>query len=164
MIVLIEASHLPGRHYGPNPNGDWYEHVHVGLCTRSRATGADAVVPNRPWSVVDLVPGDAPSARWEFDVTLRDTATRIDFAGPYVRGPRIDRHVGLAWGEVPGDGTFRLFRGVKLQFCDIPAQTMRDAMLPGGRLVGRFELSDANGDPRCARVRPPDITWSVEPV
>jgi len=164
MIVLIEASQLPGRRYGPNADGKWYENVHVGLCRGPKAMEMDVVMPKRPWSVPDQVVGDAPWAHWEFEVPTRDSGNGIDFAGPFARGPRIDRHIGLAWGDVPGDGTFRLFRCAKLRFSDIPVRILKDALLPGRRLVGRLRLTDPTGNPRCARVRPPDIAWSAEPT
>jgi Family of unknown function (DUF5990) len=34
-------------------------------------------------------------------------------------------------------------------------------MRPGGQLVARVRLTDSNGNPICARLRPPDITWSA---
>ena len=49
-----------------------------------------------------MVAGNAPTARWEFDVVVRECEGEIDFGGPVVRGKRGDRHIGLAWGELPG--------------------------------------------------------------
>ena len=43
-----------------------------------------------------------------------------DFTGPAVGGDRTDRHLGLAWGDVPGDGTLHMFRGAKLRLVDVP--------------------------------------------
>ena len=42
---------------------------------------------------------------------MRRDQDGFDFSGPFVRGDRADRHLGLAWGDAPGDGTLRLFRG-----------------------------------------------------
>ena len=36
-------------------------------------------------------------------------------------------------------------------------------MRPGHRLVARVRLTDAKGNPICARIRPPYIAWSAEP-
>jgi len=36
-------------------------------------------------------------------------------------------------------------------------------MRPGRRLVARVRLTDARGNPVCARVHPPALTWSAEP-
>ena len=37
-------------------------------------------------------------------------------------------------------------------------------MRPGRRLLARVRLTDARGNPVCARVRPPAITWSARPL
>jgi Family of unknown function (DUF5990) len=48
VLVEIAGTDLPGRRCGPNPEGRWYENIHVGLGRAPKLTG--------------LVPGDAPSA------------------------------------------------------------------------------------------------------
>jgi hypothetical protein len=111
--------------------------------------------------VVELVPGDAAGARWEFDVTLKANEAGVDFGGPYVRGNSGDRHVGLAWGDVE-DGAFHLFRGAKLRLDQVDAATLHDAAEADRCLLGRVGLTDAKGNPRCASVRPPTIVWSAE--
>jgi hypothetical protein len=160
MIVVIEGSDLPGLRRRPDPNGRGHENVHVGLC--KQGWRELPVVEGRPWGVTDLVAGNARAARWQFEVVVRKGVGGIDFAGPFVRGKRGDRHTGLAWGELPGDDTFRLFRGAKLRLDAIDPDVIRDAATPGRCLVGRLALTDAKGNPRCASVRPPDIVWSVE--
>jgi Family of unknown function (DUF5990) len=162
MKVVVEGTDLPGTRCKPPASGDGYANVHVGLCTRSAKSAGPAIVPSRPWHVVDLVPGDAPGARWEFDIVVREDENGQDFGGPFVRGNRGDRHIGLAWGELPGDGTFRLFRGAKLRLEAIDPTIVRAANQPGARLVARLGLTDAKGNPRCASVRPPTIAWSAE--
>ena len=107
------------------------------------------------------VPGDAESARWEVPVTVRRDADDFDFSGPFVGGTRDDRSLGLAWGEVPGDGTLRLFRGAKLRLVDVDPALSEEAMQPGHRLVARIRLTDPRGNPVCARVHSPALTWSV---
>lgn len=67
VIVVIKCTDLPGIRCGPRPEGGWYENVHVGLCVRGANQPGMTVVPARPWSVGDLVPGDADQANWEFD-------------------------------------------------------------------------------------------------
>ena len=66
-------------------------------------------------------------------------------------------------GDVPGDGTLRLFRGAKLRLVDIDSAIIEQAIGPGRRLVARIRLTDARGNPVCARVHPPALTWSAEP-
>ena len=148
LLVDIEGTDLPGRRCHPNSQGEGYENIHVYLGRR-----------NAPR---DLVPGDAPSAAWHLDVSIRpDGAGGFDFGGPLVHGKRGERFLALWWGTVASDGTFTLFRGAKLRFADIEQVTLQEAMQPGKRLVGRLGLTDAKGNPRCASVRPPVIQWSV---
>jgi hypothetical protein len=160
--VLIDGFDLPGLTCHPEPNGTVHRSVHVAL------TGCD---DDRPYldlpgrggaRALEPVPGDAPSARWEAPVTVRRGDDGFDFGGPFVRGVRDDRHLGLAWGDVPGDGTLRLFRGAKLRLVDVAPGLIEAAMQPGHRLVARIRLTDVKGNPVCARVHPPALTWSVE--
>ncbi|MBJ7596850.1 MAG: monooxygenase [Candidatus Nephthysia bennettiae] len=162
MLVVIEGFDLPGLRCGPDPEGRWYESVHVGVCAIGSGRAGTAVVPPRPWSVTGLVAGDAPAARWELQVAVRRLGDGIDFGGPFVRGKRGDRHVGLAWGELPGDGAFRLFRLAKLRLDLIEPAAIEAASEPGGLLLGRLGLTDRRGNPLCASVRPPGIAWSAE--
>jgi hypothetical protein len=102
-------------------------------------------------------PGDAPSARWEAQVTVRRDADGFDFSGPYVRGGRTDRHLFLAWGDVLGDGTLRLVRGSKLKLGLVEPRVIEDAMRPEHRLLARIRLTGAApGEPA--------LTWSAGPA
>jgi len=163
LVVRIEGFDLPGRSCRPGPDGSGYHNVHVGI-EDDRADAAGLPVPGRRWVATELVPGDAESASWEVAVTIRRGEDGIDFGGHFVRGDRSDRHLGLIWGEVPGDGTFRLFRGAKLRLVDVDRAVVEQAWQPGFVLVARVRLTDARGNPICARVRPPDITWSASPA
>ena len=120
-------------------------------------------MPGNPWLATEPVPGDAPSARWEVAVTVRRGEDGFDFSGPFVRGDRTDRNLGLAWGDLPGDGTLQMFRGAKLRFAEVEPAMIEDAMRPGCALVARVRLTDARGNPVCARIRPPAITWTAGP-
>jgi hypothetical protein len=161
LTVVIEGYDLPGRSCQPEPDGTAHRNVHVALCGHSKDRPA-LVMIDRPYLATEPVPGDAPSARWEAPVTVRRSDDGLDFSGPFVRGDRADRHLGLAWGDVPGDGTLRLFRGAKLRLVDVEPRLIEEAMRPGGRLVARVRLTDARGNPVCARVRPPGIAWSAQ--
>ena len=163
LVVVIEGYDLPGRSCRPGPEGTGYHNVHVALPSNVKDRPGLAV-PDRRWQAAEAVPGDARSARWEVEVKIRRGEDGIDFGGPFVSGDRADRNLGLAWGEVPGDGTFRLFRGVKIRLVDVDPGIVEDALRPGHQLVARVRLTDARGNPICARVRPPDIAWSAEPA
>ena len=41
-------------------------------------------------------------------------------------------------------------------------EAWEEAIRPGHRLVARVRLTDARGNPVCASVHPPAITWSAE--
>jgi hypothetical protein len=112
-------------------------HVHVGV--------------QRGRDVVDLVSSAAAVAEFAFDVDVRNGR----FTGPYVHGKGDERFVYLSWGEIVG-GTFTMFRRAKLQL-----DSLDPATCDGRSVEGRLGLTDDRGDPRCASVRPPTITWTV---
>ena len=124
--------------------------------------GTDAHVGvQREREVIELVPADASEAEWTFDVTtkpLDDGST--DFGGPFVHGRRGERFLYLSWGTVGANGEFEMFRRAKLMFADCRDEVLAEA-LRRGNLVCRVRMTDAHGNPRCARVREPDATWSV---
>lgn len=163
LTVVIEGYDLPGLSCRPEPDGTGHRNIHAGLVSRDKDRPG-LVVPDRPWRAAEPVPGDAPSARWEVPVTLRRDGDGFDFGGPFVGGGRANRNLGLAWGDVPGDGTLRLFRAAGLRLVDVDSALIEKAMRPGWRLVARVRLTDANGNPVCARVRPPALTWSAQPA
>ena len=162
LTVVIEGYDLPGITCRPEPGEPAHRNVHVAVSGKSKDRTA-LVVPDRPGLAIEPVPGDAKSARWEVPITVRRDADGFDFTGPFVGGARDDRNLGLAWGDVPGDGTLRLFRGAKLRLVDVDPALIEEAMRPGHRLVARVRLTDSRGNPVCARVHPPALTWSVRP-
>jgi Family of unknown function (DUF5990)/Domain of unknown function (DUF5655) len=164
MNVLIDGFDLPGLSCHPEPDGTVHRTVHVALSGRDEARPYLDLPGRGGARALEPVPGDAPSARWEVPVTVRrPDDDGFDFGGPFVRGARDDRHLGLAWGDVPGDGTLVIFRGAKLRLVDVDPGVIEAAMRPGHRLVARIRLTDVRGNPVCARVHPPALTWSAEP-
>jgi Family of unknown function (DUF5990) len=145
LVVTLEGYDLPGRNCAPVDAGERYENVHVGV--------------QRGAEVVELVPGDAEDAKWTFEITVRAGPDgTMDFGGPFVHGRRGDRFLYLSWGVV--DHRFGMFRRAKLHFADCPAEVLA-AALTSGELRCRVRLSDECGNPRCARVRPPDARWTA---
>jgi hypothetical protein len=156
LTVVIETLGLPGRIFCAGPDAPRFHNVHLAL----RSTSKDRVgltVPGHPWRATEPVPGDARSARWEVEVTVRRGPDDLDFGGPFVRGDRTDRHLGIAWGDVSADGTFRLIRGSKLKLADVDPALVAEAMRPGSQLVARIRYTDAEGQ----LIRPADLTWSA---
>ena len=110
---------------------------------------------NRPDGLLDLHPG-APQAGWSLDCTIDGT----DVRGPYIQGPPGGRFIYLSWGAVDDGGQFNMFRRAKLMFEDVPADVLESAAQTG-LLIGTLALTDAKGNPVCARVRPPQIRWTA---
>ena len=147
MHIRLEGSDLPGHGPDAHAHALRLRNVHVGV--------------QRKAEVLDLVPADALRAAWSFEVTSREVDELLDVGGPWVHGRPGARFLYLSWGAVTADG-FAMFRRAKLMFGDIPTDVLRAAHDDGGVLVGRLGLTDATGQPVCARIRPPFITWTVE--
>ncbi|MFI0352879.1 DUF5990 family protein [Actinomadura sp. 9N407] len=136
MLIRIEATDLPGR---------TQENVHIGVQSRGR-----------PDELLGLHPGDAPSAVWTLECDTKDG----DITGRHVQGGPRERFIYLSWGRVGEDNTFTMFRRAKLMFDGIEPGILENAAR-SGVLVARLGLTDTSGQPLCAAVRPPLITWSA---
>ncbi|MEU4420501.1 DUF5990 family protein [Actinoplanes sp. NPDC024001] len=147
MRMRIEGHDLPGRAGAPQAEQLRLGGVHVGVQRKSE--------------VVERVPVHAERAVWEFEVATREVDGLVDVGGPWVHGRPGARFLYLSWGAVDGE-EFAMFRRAKLLFGDIPGALLREAAAGRGVLVGRLGLTDADGGPRCARVRPPDLAWTLE--
>ena len=138
MLVRIAGVNLPGRRWAT------YDNIHVGV--------------QRGREVVDLVPGDAADATWEFSV---DALGDGDVRGPHAQGRRGDRFFYLSWGTVAGPGTFEMFRRAKLMLAGVDPEVMAAAAEPDHVLLATMSLTGGDGGPRCAAVRPPAISWTA---
>ena len=147
MKVVVVGVDLPGRTFC-EPDGTPLPDVRVGIQVRQEPVG--------------LVPGDAPEARWEVDVTtVVDQDLHLDFRGPAVHGKRGERFLYLTWGNVDADGSFRMFRRAKLMLNRAEVQIVERAVATNQALVATVRLTDERGWPRCARVDPPAIAWTL---
>jgi hypothetical protein len=151
VLIRIEGHDLPGRPGAPQAEALRLGGVQVGV----QRTG-----PGRVAEVVQRVPVHAESAVWELDVAVRQVDGLVDVGGPWVHGRPGARFLYLSWGAVDGDD-FAGFRRAKLMFGDIPGPLLLAAAAGEGTLVARLGLTDAQGGPRCARVRPPDLSWEL---
>ena len=145
--IRIEASRLPGRACGQGSLQ--YGNVHVGVQRRGR-----------PEEFLGLFPGDAPSAEWRLECRAAQTPQGFDITGPYVQGRPGGRFVYLSWVNLDGDGAPAMFRRAKLM-ADALDPAVVEAATRSGVLLARLGLTDAEGRPLCAAVRPPAITWSA---
>jgi len=158
ITVAIEATSLPGLTC-PSADGGEHHGIHIALCVKKTTSPTALEVPGKRGVVIEPVPGDAATARWKATVTVRrDPEGSLDFSGPDVLGDRADRHLYLAWGTLPADGTMRLVRGSKLALGAIDPGLVEDALRPGRVLVARIRLT------RTGTLKGPSITWSGEPV
>jgi hypothetical protein len=149
VVVQVNGRNLPGASCGPPPGSlEPYTNVHVSL---------------GPWGAPQgLVRGDAPSATWRVEVRPVELADgTIDLRGPTVSGRRGERCLYLNWGTVDEDGRFHLFRRGKVLLGEIGSHLVREAVEAGAELHCTIDLTDARGNPVCARLRPPAIGWSV---
>ena len=137
MRLVIRGRDLPGA---ACPG---YDRIGVGLQVRSDPVG--------------VVVGNAADARWETDVTVAGD----DFRGPAVHGKRGERFVYLTWGDLSGGG-FEMFRRAKLMLSRVDPGLVEQATADDRCLVADVVLTDEKGNPRCARVDPPAVRWSVE--
>jgi hypothetical protein len=144
--VVIEGHDLPGRQFCSD--GAPLQNVHVAV-----QVGKDPLDPVR---------ADADSVRWELDVhPVVDDGT-VDVRGPAVHGRRGERFFYLTWGEVGAAGSFAMFRRAKLMIGDIDPELLSAAAGADGTLTGSLSLTDEHGGPRCARVRPPVVSWRAD--
>ena len=143
MRIVIEGHDLPGATFVSD--GTPLRNVHVAVQVGSQPVG--------------LVRGDADRAHWEVDVRAVSADGGVDLRGPAVHGKRGERFFYLTWGDVGADNSFTMFRRAKLMVGDIDSDLLAAAARDDGRLVATVSLTDELGCPRCARVRPPVISW-----
>ncbi|GGZ21261.1 hypothetical protein GCM10010387_12860 [Streptomyces inusitatus] len=138
LTLRITGRELPG-----SVCGEWTD-VHIGT---QRGREPD-----------QLVRADAAEAVFEIPLSTVTAADGgVDFRGPHVQGRRGARFVYLTWGELPPGGEFAVFRRAKLFLADLPEA----AIASGGTAETAVALTDSQGLPLCAALRPPLISWST---
>ena len=146
MEIVVHGHHLPGRDF--RNVGVPIHNVHVGVQIRQ--------------DPVALVRADAKSAEWRVEVRVETVDGTFDFKGPAVHGSRGGRFLYLTWGDVGQNGEFAMFRRAKLMLDDVDPDLIRRALADSKPLRAVIDLTDGYGGPRCARVGPPDLVWSVD--
>lgn len=146
--IRIEAFDLPG-HARATGGGPGRADVRVGVQRR----GA-------PGEILDPQPGDAAAALWTLECRTLDGPGGVDITGPHVQGRPGARFIYLSWGTVDAAGGFTMFRRAKLML-DALSPDMVAAAVRSGVLLARLGLTDTRGEPLCAAVRPPAVTWSA---
>ena len=143
MRIVIEGHDLPGAEFVSD--GVPLHNVHVAVQIGKEPVG--------------LVRGDADRARWVIEVRTIEADGRVDLRGPAVHGKKGERFLYLTWGDVGADDSFGMFRRAKLMIGDIEPEMLAAATREDGVLVASLSLTDERGGPRCARVKPPVISW-----
>lgn len=134
--IRIEARDLPSRSCGPGPEAPEGRHnVHVGVQRRGK-----------PGELLDVVPGDASSARWCVEAHRKGD----ELKGPYIEGRPGDRFIYLSWVDIDEAGTATMFRRAKLML-DAVTPELLTAAERTGVLTARLGLTDDKGGPRCGR-------------
>ena len=147
--VTVDGHDLPGLSCGLDLDGLPCDDVHVGLVRAARPSNSCAGTRSGP-------AGRSTSS----SVLTNDGA--LDYGGPFVHGRRGERSLGLRWVRLTHDDELDGFRAAKLRLSDLDPRIVEQALLHGRALVARLGLTDDDGYPRCASVRPPDVSWSVE--
>ena len=145
MRVDITGVNLPGATFCRS-DGSTMGNVHVGVQVGK--------VP------AQLVRADVSRATWHVEVDVVFNDGEHDFRGPAVQGKRGERFIYLTWGNVSTDGEFEMFRRAKLMLHRVDSALIESAR-QGGALAAVVDLTGTDGGPRCARVDPPAISWSV---
>lgn len=145
MRVAIAGRNPPGRVFC-RPDGSSMDNVHVGVQLRR--------------DPAQLVRADEADPLWEVDVNIARSGGRLDFGGPAVHGKPGDRFLYLTWGNVGPDDVFEMFRRAKL-ILDRVEPHLIEAAIEAGCLRAEVNLTGGDGGPRCARVDPPAVAWSV---
>ena len=145
MRVAITGVNLPGAVF-TSADGSSVDNVHVGVQIGS--------------SPAHLIRGDEAEASWSVDVDVVWNDGDVDFRGPAVQGKRGDRFIYLTWGNVGPDHEFKLFRRAKLMLNRVHRELL-DTAADRGSLTAVVDLTGDDGGPRCARVDPPAVAWSV---
>jgi uncharacterized protein DUF5990 len=148
VVIQIDGRNLPGIRCNPGPNTGVYENIHVGVGPLAK--------PN------ELFRGDATATSWRVDVrVVRVSDSSLDYRGPMVSGKRGDRFIYLNWGTIEPDGEFRLMRRAKVDLSALDPAMVRRALEGSTELHCLVDLTDAKGNPTCARFRPPAASWRV---
>ncbi|MGW6621102.1 DUF5990 family protein [Nocardia sp. NPDC055002] len=145
MRIRIVGTQLPGSSCRPPGIETAYSNIHVGVQRR-----------NRPQELLDLQRGDAESVSWTVEGTVHET----DVRGTHIQGRPGERFLYLSWVSADDAGTLTMFRRAKLMLADVPAETLA-AAVESGVLEARLGLTDATGNPLCARVEPATIRWAA---
>jgi Family of unknown function (DUF5990) len=146
----VVGTDLPGLKYGRSSGASVdREPVYLGIQRRDE--------------VVDLVPGNAPRAVFNFSVDVESNQGKgLDFRGPFVHGKKGKRFLYLSWGELAADGSFSMFRRAKLPLSAIKSEDLVGSLSSASPAVeGSLDLTDEGGSPLCGTAAARRLSWKV---
>lgn len=152
IVLRIIGTDLPGRSCGPSGEFPGYDGIHVAVQRK-----------DRPAELLDPQPGDAERVSWSLPCTVSTGEDGLVLGGPYIQNRLGGRFVYLSWVTIDGDGQPSMFRRGKLMLDAVPPSLLAQAV-EHGQLRARLTLTDAKGQPVCARLVPPLVQWSAEPA
>src|SRR3546814_13588953 len=110
MQIISTGHSLPGRECSETATFEERSNIHVGVQRRGK-----------PHEILDLVPGDTETVRWELTASLERRSGAWDLLGPYIQSPPRGRFTYLSWVTVSDDRTFALIRLARMMLDEIPA-------------------------------------------
>jgi hypothetical protein len=91
----------------------------------------------------------------------RSPATRIGSITVEIIGTDLPGRTCGPDPDGPADGRDVVFRGAKFRLSEMGRALFEQALGERRPLIGTLGLTDEQGWPRCATVRPPVIRWTV---
>ena len=149
-------SAAPRRSTGSSPDPE----LTFRIVVETPPPGVDIGLQKGSGSIFETVQTQRSSGadvRFEFPVRVRNLAsdTALDFAGPYVQGPRGQRFVYLDIGQIAGQMDSAWSRRLKVPLTGIATADLRKATA-GTVLETRVPGTARDGTPTCATVKPFD--------
>jgi hypothetical protein len=152
ITIKVICKDLPGTEFDDDKNGLHYRNVHLGI--------------QHGKHVIETVPGNSKKAEFApvFKVepfTGWPTDDRANFLGLFAQGKKDERFFYLSWGELPGDGLFRMFRRAKIHLSHLTWTQVEKAFKTSEPITLHLSLTDKKGWPLCASVKAPHIKWDI---
>ena len=152
LTIKVICKDLPGAGFDDDAKGLHYRDVHVGI--------------QRGEDVIETVRGDSKTAEFTpvfkvAELPAKDDGSLTNFLGPYAKGTKSERFFYLSWGELPGDGLFRMFRRAKINLSHLKWADVEKFVKANKPITVHLSLTDRFGWPLCASVKPPYVKWDL---
>ena len=116
----------------------------------------------RGQEVIEQVPADRREAWFYPEFRLGKQADGSpNFLGPFAQGTTADRFFYLSWGIKGTDGTFDMFRRLKVRLGHLTWAQITAATSAAQPIQVTLRLTDKKGQPLCATPPPSHLTWHL---